>query len=256
MTRLINLSVLFSLILITGCDTRFDDPVPEASYGYSYYPLQVGKYFIFRIDSIQFDIQTSGIPIKDTGCFFLKEEFTNSYRDASGNEIFRVERSRSANQEGPWIPVDVISSWRNSRQGFRTENNLKIIPLVFPVHQGTLWDGLIFIPEGIQVNIRGESIEFYKDWSFKVLSVDQAESIGGVEYPEIATVQHADNENLIELRYAVEKYAKGIGLVSREYQILDTYCKYEGDNTPCQGVPWPSKAGRGFILNQMLVDHN
>jgi len=244
------------LLLLIGCDKRFDDPVPQESYGYDYYPLQTGKYFVFSVDSIQFDLLDRGIPISDTGSFFIKEEITDSYSDAEENTIFRVERYRSENQNGPWTPLEVISLWRNNRQMYRIENNLKIIPIVFPIQVGSQWDGLAFIPDGIQVSIKGESVEFYKDWSFEILSLDQNESIGGAIYPETVTVQHADSENLIELRFALEKYAKGIGLVYREYRILDTYCKYEGDNAPCQGVAWSEKAGRGFILIQMLVEHN
>ena len=50
-------------------------------------------------------------------------------------------------------------------------------------------------------------------------------------------------------RFALEKYARGIGLAYREYWILDTQL-----NTDDR--PWDQKAQRGFIFTQVLIDHN
>jgi hypothetical protein len=67
----------------------------------------------------------------------------------------------------------------------------------------------------------------------------------------VVTVQNADSENLIELRLAHEKYARGVGLVYRELWILDTQCIED-----CIGMTWEQKAEKGFILKQTLIDHN
>jgi hypothetical protein len=108
----------------------------------------------------------------------------------------------------------------------------------------------------MNVFVRGESIQMFGNWVYSIVSVDLAETIGGNAYQEVVTIQQADVENAIERRFSQEKYAKDIGLVYREREILDSYCKYTGDLGPCIGKTWFEKAGRGFRTVEILVEHN
>jgi hypothetical protein len=53
-----------------------------------------------------------------------------------------------------------------------------------------------------------------------------------------------------------EKYARNIGLVERTDTILDSRCIDLGDFTECLGKPWLEHAGKGYILSQIMIDHN
>ena len=57
--------------------------------------------------------------------------------------------------------------------------------------------------------------------------------------------------NLIELREAIEKYARNVGLIEKQMRILDTQCIIE-----CEGEPWEVKAEKGFILKQRILEFN
>ncbi|MEL6865958.1 MAG: hypothetical protein AAFP19_16145, partial [Bacteroidota bacterium] len=70
----------------------------------------------------------------------------------------------------------------------------------------------------------------------------------GMMFDSVATIYQADNENAIELRYSIEKYARNIGLVYREMRILDTQAIVDD--------PWEEKAQKGFIIRQQITRHN
>ncbi|MBK8506411.1 MAG: hypothetical protein IPL46_31955 [Saprospiraceae bacterium] len=247
---------LFVPLLGLNCSDELEAPIDEDSYGYSYYPLKVGQTRIYRIDSLQFDIGLGGLPIHDSTTFYLKEEIKELSIDLEGNDLYRVERSRSDKQTGPYTAFDVMTRSRSTNQGYSTENNIRLINLIFPVEKNKIWKGTSFINDQIIVFVRGESIEMFKGWEFEVLEEGVSEQIGDKSYSEIATVRQADTDNPFEKRYSIEKYAKEIGLVYRERQIVDSNCKYLGDNAACVGLEWIEKAGRGFFTREILVDHN
>ena len=62
---------------------------------------------------------------------------------------------------------------------------------------------------------------------------------------------YSNSENVIELRFAKEQYAKNIGLIAKEYLILDTQCIED-----CIGMTWEEKAEQGFILRMKMIDYN
>lgn len=239
-----------------GCSNSLESPIDPAIYGYEYFPLEVGKYRIYQVDSIQFDIGAGNLPIRDSSTFYLREEVKELVQDFEEADVFRIERSRSDQPTGPWQIWDVVTASRSVNQAFYTENNIRLINLVFPLSKGIRWNGTSFINDQIIVFIRGESVEMYKGWEFEVLEEGMSEQIGSVVYPEVATVQQSNSENIIERRYSVEKYAKGVGLIFQERQIVDSYCKYLGITEPCIGKEWIEKSGRGFFSRQSLLEYN
>ena len=248
--------IFLCFTMTLACRSELAEPLDDSIYGYEYYPLEVGKFRIYEVDSIQFDLGSNDLPIQDSARYYVREEIVEKFVDQTDEDIYRLERYRSVSPEGPWSIQDVITQSRSTNQSFYTENNLRLINLTFPVEKGTRWDGSAFIKDDIIVFIRGEALEMFKGWEYEVLSVDSTETVGDNTYDAVATIQQADSDNIIELRYAQEKYAKGIGLVRRERRILDSYCKYIGTNENCFGKPWRDIAGRGFILRETLVDHN
>jgi len=238
------------------CTNNLEQPIGNDAFGYAYYPLEVGKYRIYQIDSLQFDIGVGNLPVYDSTTYFLREVTVEVIPDLEDEPLYRIERSRSVSKNGPWTPVDVITRQRSANQAYSTENNIRLINLVFPLKENISWDGISYINDQVLIFIRGESIEMYKGWEFQTLQVGASEQIGDHLFNEIATVQQSDAENPFEKRLSLEKYAKGVGLVFRERQIVDSYCKYLGDNAQCIGLTWKEKSGRGFFTKEVLVDFN
>lgn len=239
-----------------SCSQSIEEPLDNDQLGYNYYPLTVGNERIYRMDSIQFDLGLGDLPVYDSVTFYIREIVKEVIPDLEGNDLYRIERFRSDSLDGPWSNLDVITRQVSSGQAFSTENNIRLINLVFPLKKEVRWDGTSYLNDQMEILIRGEPIQMYKDWDFRVLEVGAREKVGDEEYDAVATIQQCDSDNPFEKRYSIEKYARGIGLVFRERQIVDSHCKYKGDNAQCVGLEWQEKAGRGFFSREMLVRHN
>lgn len=235
--------------------------------GYNYFPLEIGKYITYQLDSIVYRSQSgsSCIFIQDTASHFLKEEVVDIFEDNTGAVNYIIERFTSQNQNGPWQVTDVWNTKKTETKVERVEENLRFIKMVFPIREGTAWNGNAFFQDTTIV-IGGETIDFYKHWSdqYEYESVDIPEEFNGVMYDSVLTViQSEASENKINHRVSIEKYARGVGLVYKEMKILDTQCQIGasecGGNDSlsyCNGISWEEKAERGLILRQSVVDHN
>ncbi len=249
-TNILSYTILLSFILfmIYSCE-KTKEEYDEDKFGYDYFPLEIGKYWIYKVDSTIYDDQGSKIinTISE-----VKEEVVERYTDQVGDTIYRIERSWRTGDSTSWKLTDVWTSYENNHQAFRTEENLKFIKFVFPPIKGLSWNGNLYIDESTVIDVAGESVNMYSGWdNYKIGSLDITETIGKTDYAKVATVLQTDdnNSNAIERRYAIEKYARGVGLVYKEYEILDSQC------ITCS-QDWQEKAEKGFILKQTLIGHN
>ncbi|MCP4441643.1 MAG: hypothetical protein GY810_22285 [Aureispira sp.] len=239
----------------TSCDREIEE-YPDVEY--AYFPLETGKYITYQVDSVNYDEFNCTV---DTTSIQLKEEITTTDVDGEGNTYYRTERYYRNSSNDEWQFSNVWVSQVVDYQAHRVEDNQRYIKLVFPVVDQKQWDGIIYIRRDTLVAVKGGAIDFYKDWDeFKYTSVDEQEIINGKVYEEVLTVEQVDKINNIERRYSIEKYAKGIGLISKEMWILDTQCrnncKGTGNLATCINTPWEYKAERGFILKQTILSHN
>ncbi|MEM9921756.1 MAG: hypothetical protein AAF990_26875 [Bacteroidota bacterium] len=244
----LTIAVLGLLLSLLACNENTNVEDFEVDPKFEYFPLEVGKYLIYQVDSVVYDTLVNGIVVNETTSF-VRERITDTLRDNSGRLVYRIERSYRAQDTLPWEIRDIWVSLRTNDQAERVEENLRFIKMVFPLIDGVSWNGNLFIDETTSIPIAGESVEIFKDWFYEVRGVDQAEQIGDQSYDNITTIVQADSENLIELRFAQEKYARGIGLVYKEMRILDT-------QKISEATPWENKAQKGFTMIQRLIEHN
>lgn len=241
------LLVFTSLLFFAACKNTPDDFEPEL--GLEYFPLEVGKFIEYQLDSTIFD--PNGDTTVYTSTTFGKEEIVDTLTDNNGNLLFKIEHFERAADTLPWDIKKVLTVSVQENQAIRTEDNLRFIPLTFPVEKSTTWNGNIHFNEDLIVYVAGESIEMFKGWKYRVKEVGEPLTVGNFQFDKTATVEEANSENLIELRKSSAIYAKGIGLVYRELWILDTQCIDD-----CIGKPWEEKAEKGFILKQTILNHN
>jgi len=238
---------LATALLFPACTDEADDF--KVDFGFEYFPLSVGKFIVFEVDSLIFN-PTGPIRIDSSKTFF-KEEIVDTLLDNEGNVLFKIERFERKTNSLPWQITKVMTASINDNKAIRTEDNLRFIKMVFPVDDNKTWNGNVFFDPNIIINIAGETIEMFKGWSYRFDAVGVSEVIGDLTFDDLTTLTLADNENLIELRRVTEKYAKGIGLVYRELWILDTQCIEQ-----CAGQGWIEKAEKGFVLKQKVLDFN
>ncbi len=240
-------AILACLFWLASCETTPDDYQTEP--GYEYFPLEVGKYAVYEVDSTIFD------PTGDTMVFssktLVKEEVVDTISDNNGETLYKIERYQRKADTLPWQVSKVFTASIQDNKAILTEDNLRFIKLVFPARKNAAWNGHVHFNPSLIVTVAGESLEMFKGWAYKIESIGEQDTVGTLTFDDVLTVREANNENLIELRRSNVKYAKGIGLIYRELWILDTQCI-----EACDGQPWEEKAEKGFILKQRIIEHN
>ena len=249
--RLQLLFLSFLVLAIFACKKTPDNyQLPEE--GFEYYPLEIGKYHIYEVDSVIFDPQSGGTLVRENK-IFIKEEIIDTLRDNEDKLAYKIERFERASDTLPWQISSVFTAalHEENRQALRTEDNFRFIKMIFPVQNFKNWDGNVHFDEQATIQVEGETLQMFKAWAYRMDNVGAPDTLGVFNFDETLNINQADSENAIELRIAFEKYAKGIGLYYRELWILDTQCIED-----CVGQIWEEKAEKGFILKQKLIEHN
>jgi hypothetical protein len=215
-------------IIMTACSESKDmENVPSPK---DYYSLAVGKYRIYRLDSIITVNFNTGFT---TRSYQLKDSFESKIVDASGKETFRVYRYiRNLAGTDAWRNAGTYFVTLNGQQIETVEDNQRVIRLKFPVLDSITWKGAAyssyspFYPNS-----------FYLNWLYRYTNIGQTRTFAGKAYTNTITVRQADSINpsfnnigpsgltvingkvYSSYNKGYEVYAKDLGLVYRD--IMD-----------------------------------
>ncbi len=230
---------------------------PAIDHTTEYFPLNLGQYIVYAIDSIVFDDAPGG-NTKDSVSFQIKEEVTSYQIDLTGDTLYYIHRFRRNNPEEEWNLMDLWTASRSSTEALRTEENLKFRKMAFPLHEGKKWTGTSYIPTSTTILVGTEMLQAFQDWDSEVIAFDVADQVGSFSFNagEVMHIRQTDTDDGSTKRFVFEKYARNIGLISRTDTILDSRCLALGDFTECLGKSWIEQAGKGYILSQVMIDHN
>lgn len=244
------------LFFLIGCA---DDPVdqPGAENSEAYFPLSLGRYIEYQVDSIVFDDAPGGNR-QDTITFQLREEIVTYTLSVLGDTIYYIHRFRRDQPGSPWLLKDVWTAHYEENNVLRTEENLIFRKMTFPVYEDLRWIATSYIHPQTTVLIGTENLEPYEFWESRVLTVDDSAHVGSFVFPmgNVMKVIQTDSDDDLMKRYVHETYVRGIGLVSRTDTILDSRCIALGDFEPCLGKTWTEHASKGYILSQIMIGHN
>ncbi len=215
--------------------------------GYAYFPLKLGQFVVYQVDSIIFD--PVGKKKIDTISLQVREEIVDTYKSLDEQDVFVIERYERKDASENWKIKNVSSKYFKNNTLISVENNLRFIKLVFPVVEKKTWNPNRNFDDNISVTIAGETLKMFKDWISVIEKIEEEVTLNRFTFKDVLTVLLVNNENLIEYRYGIEQYARNVGLVYKELWILDTQ---KIDPT----LPWEQKAEKGFILKQKIIAHN
>jgi len=239
------LLLLLPMLVFIACGDSEIEEQDDSVLGYDYFPLEVGDTWIYSVDSLK--IVQEGLSNRVTQSF-IREQVTDLINEDDDERSYRIERSYRSDSIGAWQLTDVWTTSIDDDRATRTEENLRFIKLVFPVVEGTSWDGNAFFDDSKFYPAGADEIQIYLDWNYRLVDQGNSAIIGSINYEDVAKVeQHNDTTN-ISLRYAEETYAKGIGLVERRMAIYDT----QEQNTD---LSWDDRAEVGFRLHQTLISY-
>lgn len=246
-------------ILFGACTKQPQVPyVPlDAAAQYPYFPLEIGKYLEYTVDSVVYDFDLSGGTRIDSSRTWVRETVTDSLRDQQGQLVFSIERYERRSDTSAWQLRRVASAGRTATQAFRSDDNLRFLKLVFPFDRRSDWNGNLWIDPYREIQIAGERLQPFVNWHYEIDSLDVPGQIGAFAFDSLLVVTEVDETNAIERRLSRVKYAKHLGPVYQEQWILDSqYCNDNPVPSDCLSKPWVQKAEKGFILKQVLIRHN
>lgn len=222
MKYIIALLVLFFLVSCKQ-DTK------EVTTDYAYYPLEVGRWYIYDVDVTRYN----GSPIGSDSSYQLKEEIVNpiTVEDETRYQLYRYYRKDDA-QAWDDQPDSVWTVFRRGNQLVKVEDNVRKVKLSFPLEVGKTWDGN-------SMNTLGSEI-------YEMTEVRRSFTIPGEKnYTPSVTVIQSNESDLIQKDVRKEVFAENVGLI---YRISEIY-KYDQQNLSSKIIDV------GTVYEQRLVSY-
>lgn len=213
-----------------------------------YFPLQVGKYITYNLDSTLY----INFGQKDTLISYqVQDRVDAQITDNLGRPGYRIIRYIRHDSSQDWIPDNTFMAIPTGTSIEYVENNLRFLKLEMPVKQDFSWKGNSYI-DTYSIN---SALQYLDDWDYIYDSIDVPLTINSLSFdstlkvfqrdesegddPSLPTTQYADRT------YAFEKYAKGVGLIYREF----LHWEYQGPESPEYGY-------KGYGVKLSIIDHN
>ncbi len=213
---IIPLIISAMLMLIMGSCEKTESK-PSSIQIEEYYPLQLGKYITYRLDStVYINLSTK----KDVRSYIIQDFVDAEVTDNLGNPGYRIRRMMRSNTDTTkWFDNASFIVIPSTRTYQFIENNLRFIKLVNPVADATTWAGNSYI------NTDDNFLRFYENWEYFYENIGQPFVSNNNVFDTTITVNQVDmvngdpsNKNFF---YAITKssetYAKGVGLVYKEF---------------------------------------
>lgn len=218
MVRLISASLLFCFAVI-ACSKKEVTDYPSMA---DYYPLQVGKTFTYRLDST---VRTNFGAALTVYYYLAKDSVESQFNDAQGRPSYRIFRYiRDTAQTQPWkYLTTLVSTFDLNRKWVENvDNNLRYIILHEPVTEGYSWKGNSYI----DTKSGNSLVKYLDEWNYTYENIGQPYTVRKGTFDTTITVLQADevsppgpfnSSNYQQTNYSVEVYAKGVGLIYKEF---------------------------------------
>lgn len=205
------------LIVLFSCKK---DDVSNVTPASDYYPVQVGQYTDYELDSTVFLDFGQTLAVNQ---YQAREVVEEAITDNLGRNSFRVVRYLRQTANDPWEASIsyMVTPLENSVEV--VENNLRYIKLVSPVRQDYTWEGNKYI-DTYSTDL---DMSYLGDWEYTYDSVGVPLSYGALHFDNTAKVFESDEffgqdpavpgTQYAEKDFAYEKYAKGVGLIERNF---------------------------------------
>ncbi len=238
------------LIFLSSCTDKKEEFVTEPLS--DYLPLQPGKYITYRIDSLVFTNFDRDI---ETHSYQVKHVVDAEIKDNLGRPSYRIYRFlRNADGTGEWASNGSYFVTPLPDQVEVVDDNLRFIKLHAPLREGYTWEGNKYLHLDPYPST-GLSDGFLENWDYFYDSFSSSFEYNGYEYKDVWTVEEKDDSQNFPVTdpdfygsksRGVEKYAKNIGLVYREFMIA----QYEPNTSG------PNPYYKGFGITMWMIDHN
>lgn len=243
------LFILFGSMLLFTCNKApviedFQLPVIQ----HKYYPLAVGDWAVYEVDSIIFSPGLTGID-KDTSFRLIKEEVIDTFRNLTGHLVYRIERQSKPRNATNWQDTKVFTKRIQNNKALHTEDNIQYTKFIFPLEVFNSWDGNNAFSPDTKIPVGNESMSIFRvNWDYTIKNTNDTLRFQGEQFKDLLFVEEINHYSVTESRYSTAYYKKNRGLVYQEQRMYD---RISGNNI----LPLSHKTAEiGFILKKRLVD--
>lgn len=242
----------FSFFLLLGCKKEMEalstEPLSD------YLPVTKGKYITYRLDSSIFTNFGTAIEVHS---YQEKNVVDTLLTDNLGRPSYRVYRFLGDTAATPTWKAAGTYYVTLAKQSIEViENNLRSVKLSLPIRENFSWEGNGFYPQSPYKDVYTFTVDDgIQDWRYTYTNLNGTFSYKGQTLNNVVTVRQAnDSVNVpitpftpyASVKRAVEKYAKGIGLVEQDFALWE----YQFDAARGTGFK------TGFGVKRTMIDHN
>ena len=236
MRRSFLFTIIASLLIFSACKKSTEDFVtPPLS---DYYPLTVGKYITYSLDSIVYYTNFGVSAVVKS--YQVKHVVDAQITDALGRPAYRIIRFIRSTPTAAWVADNTFMAVPGETSIEFIENNLRYIKLRSAIKQDNSWKGNSYI----NTSSLSSNLKYLDDWDYTYDSINVAAKVGTLTIDSTIKVAQIDQQTAIDKTFSEEKYAKGIGLVYRNFLYWN---KGNANGTF-------TDASYGVILK--MIDHN
>lgn len=172
----------------------------SVKFGYGYFGLQEGSFVEYDVMEIFHD------NISDTARFILKTVIGETVEDNQGRLANKVFRYKYDPVNGALIDTRVWTAIIDGGRGEQTEENQRVIRLVFAVSNDKEWDINAY-------NTLDKQEAYYFD-------LNKEKTFNGFTFDSTVVVEYEDFFSLVDYVRKHDTYANHVGLVKRFYKDL------------------------------------
>ncbi|MBK7568661.1 MAG: hypothetical protein IPI31_12645 [Bacteroidetes bacterium] len=239
------LFICYSFVFVfNSCEP--DTSMEELKTAENYFPLVIGKYIVYSVDSIRYH----EVAPTDTSYYEVKEILVDTFYDNESRLNYKIERYSRTSDTADWNLVNVWSVLYTDNQLQKIENNLRFIKLVAPLRNDISWEGNIYLGglDDIPVDEDCNNLSYLEDWNYSYKNVDQPYTVNGNEFLKTITVIQEGDSNLIWFDYAEEVYAEFVGLVQKDFY------HYYTQDLSCPECPWVERVQCGYSVKMKVLE--
>ncbi|MBS1949361.1 MAG: hypothetical protein JST47_16500, partial [Bacteroidetes bacterium] len=244
------LPFVFSVLIMLFSACKKKNIIYQTDQITDYVSLQPGKTITYRMDSTNFTFY--GL-ITTVTTYTVKDVVDTVFMDNLNRPTWRVIRYiTDTAQSQPWQNLETYTMTPTVQTLEMVENNLRYLKLSLPFTNGFSWQGNSYIGTSPNNNL---DLSYLSGWNYTYNSVGSSYNVIEGSIPNTLYVMQdddygGDSTNISSLSYrtySIEVYAKGIGLIYKDF----LHWFYQPpNNTSSTGY----RTGYGIRLN--MIDHN
>ena len=216
--KIVGIIFLAALLILAGCK-QDTDHTTLAPFLYDYIPENVGHSVTYDVDSISFNYVSGNPQIIDTTYYQLKEVIIDTFYGITGNVCYGMAEYKRYDTTQPFpITYQAWYFYTNKSVYVTDQNDLPIEKFTFPPIAGNTWQGNNMLPANDTI---ADTYQVYGGWTYTFTSVNVHNTINGHYFDSTSVVTDVNNQNAINSVVSIETYARHVGLVYRQWEVID-----------------------------------